>query len=241
MKTLKNLTLVPACLATGLAVAASQLHAQEIPPPTTASSSSASRIALVAEAGTAGIGPSLIITANPKLSFTVGYTWLDHSYDVESDDNNYDGKLKLSNFKALANWHPWGGTFHFSGGIFASDNKVDVTLRPKNGTTYEINGHTYNSSQISSISGSAEFEDSVAPYIGVGWAKSPANSGLAFYATLGVFFAGDASARLTGQATNPATNVQLQNDLRQEERDINDDLDGLALYPVAQIGIQYRF
>jgi hypothetical protein len=229
-----------ACLIAGLASMTTIAQAQEIPAPTV--DREASRISVVAEAGTAGIGPSVIFTANPNLTFTVGYTWLDTDYDVESDDNNYDGKLKLSNFKALANWHPWGGTFHVSGGLFATDNKVDVTLRPKNGTTYEINGRTYTSSQVSSISGSAEFEDDIAPYIGVGWAKSPASSpGFAFYATLGVFFAGDATARLDAQGTNVLNNAQLQSDIRAEEREINDDLDDLGLYPVAQLGVQYRF
>ena len=230
-------TSVVAAAATGLAFAASA-HAQEIPPPTTATEPS--RFALVAEGGTAGFGPSLIYTVNPKFTVTVGYTWLDHNYDVESDDNEYDGKLKLSNFKALANWHPWGGTFHFSGGVFATDNKVDVTLRPTERQTYEINGNEYSSTLINSLGGSASFEDDVAPYIGIGWAKNPANTGLAFYATIGVFFAGDASANLS--ATGPITaNPQFQADLRAEERDINDDLEDLGAYPVIQLGIMYRF
>jgi hypothetical protein len=227
-----------ACVLAALASAA-LAHAQEIPAPTY--DTEPSRFSIVAEAGTAGVGPAVIITANPNLTFTVGYTWLDTDYDVESDDNNYDGKLKLSNFKAIANWHPWGGVFHFSGGVFATDNQVDVTLRPKNGTTYEINGRTYTSSQISSISGSATFDDDIAPYIGLGWAKAPASSpGFAFYATLGVFFAGDASARLDARG-NGVSDLTLQNDIRAEEREINDDLDDLGLYPVAQLGVQYRF
>jgi hypothetical protein len=238
MKTLSSHKLRAACVVAGLAATTTITSAQEIPPPTSATEPS--RFALVAEAGTAGIGPSLIYTVNPKFTVTVGYTWLDHNYDVESDDADYDGKLKLSNFKALANWHPWGGTFHFSGGVFATDNEVSVNAKPEPGNTYKINGTNYSTSQIQSISGAASFEDDIAPYIGLGWAKSPANSGLAFYATLGVFFAGDASASLN--ATGPAAaNPQFQADLRAEERDINDDLEDLGAYPVAQIGIQYRF
>jgi hypothetical protein len=238
MKTLPSPALRSTCLVAGLAVIATSALAQEIPAPTTASEPS--RFALVAEAGTAGIGPSLVYTVNPKFTVTVGYTWLDHNYDVESDDNEYDGKLKLSNFKAIANWHPWGGTFHFSGGVFASDNKVDVTLRPTERQTYEINGREYSSTLINSLGGSATFEDDIAPYIGIGWAKNPANSGLSFYATLGVFFAGDASANLS--ATGPITlDPQFQADLRAEERDINDDLEDLGAYPVLQLGILYRF
>ena len=56
----------------------------------------------------------------------------------------------------------------------------------------------------------------------------------------GVFFAGDASANLT--ATGPIVlDPQFQADLRAEERDINDDLEDLGAYPVAQLGILYRF
>jgi hypothetical protein len=227
-----------ACLLAGLASTAGVALAQEIPAPT--ASNTASRVALVAEAGTAGFGPSLIITASEKFTFTLGYTWLDYDYDVESDDADYAGDLKLSNFKALANWHPWGGTFHFSAGLFATDNEVSVTAKPEPGNTYEINGVTYNSSQINSITGAATFEDDIAPYIGVGWAKNPSNSGLAFYATLGVFFAGDASARLSATGSL-ANDPQFQANLRAEENDINDDLEDLGAYPVLQLGIQYRF
>ena len=227
------------CLTAALALTETSLSAQEIPAPTVGREPS--KFALVAEAGTTGFGPALVFTVNPKFTLTLGYTWLDHDYDVESDDAEYDGKLKLSNFKALANWHPWSSAFHFSGGLFASDNQIDVTAKPKAGNIFEINGRDYGSSQITSLTGNASFEDDIAPYIGLGWAKSPANSGLAFYATIGVFFAGDASVRLSGQGTNIANNVQLQSDLRQEEREINDDLSDLAVYPVLQLGIQYRF
>jgi hypothetical protein len=238
MNTLRSHKFPAACLIAGLASTAALVSAQEIPPPTSASD--ASRFALVAEIGTAGIGPSLIYTVNPKFTVTVGYTWLDYDYDVESDDADYDGKLKLSNFKALANWHPWGGTFHFSGGVFATDNEVSVNARPEPGNTYSINGTDYSTSLIQSVTGAASFEDDIAPYIGIGWAKSPTASGLAFYATLGVFFAGDASASLN--ATGPAAaNPQFQADLRAEERDINEDLEDLGAYPVLQLGIQYRF
>jgi hypothetical protein len=227
-----------ACLAAGLALLANLATAQEIPAPKSADT--ASRLALVAEAGTAGFGPSLIISASDKFTFTVGYTWLDYDYDVETDDADYNGKLKLSNLKALANWHPWGGTFHFSAGLFATNNEVSITARPAPGNVFEVNGVDYPTSQIQSITGTATFEDDIAPYVGIGWAKSPANSGLAFYATLGVLFAGDANARLT--ATGPAANTpQFQSNLRAEERDINDDLGVLGAYPVLQLGLQYRF
>jgi hypothetical protein len=224
------------CLLAGLASTASLATAQQAP----ADKDTASRIALVAEAGTAGFGPSLIITANEKFTFTLGYTWLDYDYDVETDDADYNGKLNLSNIKALANWHPFSGTFHFSAGLFATDNEVSITARPAPGNVFEVNGVDYPTSQIQSITGTATFEDDIAPYVGIGWAKSPANSGFAFYATLGVLFAGDATARLS--ATGPAAGTtQFQNNLRAEERDINDDLGVLGAYPVLQFGLQYRF
>jgi hypothetical protein len=230
-----------ACLVAGLAVTAIAASAQEIPPPEpSAAPREPSRFALVIEGGTTGVGPALIYTVNPKFTVTVGYTWLDTSYDTESRDADYGGDLNLSNIKAVANWHPWGGTFHFSAGVYATDNEVELTAKPEPGETYEINGRIYTSAQITSITGAATFEDDIAPYIGVGWAKNPARGGWGFYANLGLFFAGDASARLS--ATGPeANNPQFQNDLRAEEADINDDLEDLGIYPVAQIGVIYRF
>jgi hypothetical protein len=237
MKNLPNRLLASSLLA-ALVSTATLASAQEIRPPN--STPPLSRFALIAEGGTAGLGASLIYTVNPKITVTLGYTWLDYSYDVESDDADYDGNLDLSNLKLLANWHPWGGTFHFSAGLFATDNEVSLEAKPKAGYVFEVNGVDYSGAQIRTIGGKAVFEDDIAPYIGVGWAKNPANTGLAFYATLGVMFAGDASAKLT--ATGPSANDPgfLAN-LRAEENSINEDLEDFGLYPVLQLGIQYRF
>lgn len=237
---MKNLPtrLLTSSLIAALVSTATLSSAQEIPAPQTAST--ASRIALVAEAGTAGFGPSLVITASKKVTFTVGYTWLDYDYDVDSDDASYNGQLNLSNFKAVANWHPSGGSFHLSGGVYLSDNTIDLTAKLKSGNTYEINGVSYNNTQVSSLSGLATFADDVAPYVGIGWAKSPANSGFAFYADIGVIFCGDASVRFS--ATGSATGTQsFKDNLRQEENEINDDLSSLSVYPVLQLGVMYRF
>jgi hypothetical protein len=237
MKNLPNRLLTSSVIA-ALVSTATLAAAQEIPAP--AVTSEASRIALVAEGGTAGLGASLIYTVNPKVTVTLGYTWLDFDYDVESDDADYDGNLDLSNLKLLANWHPWGGTFHFSAGLFATDNEVSLEAKPKPGYVFEVNGVDYSGAQIRTIGGKATFEDDVAPYIGVGWAKTPANTGLAFYATLGVLFAGDARADLT--ATGPSANDPgFVANLRAEENSINEDLEDFGLYPVLQLGIQYRF
>lgn len=81
---------------------------------------------LVVEVGIVGIGLLFIYIVNFKFIVMVGYIWFDYNYDVELDDNEYDGKLKFFNFKVIVNWYFWGGIFYFFGGVFVSDNKVDV-------------------------------------------------------------------------------------------------------------------
>src|SRR6185369_14877204 len=65
----------------------------------------APRFAIAAEVGTVGYGPAVVVTASKYFSATVAYTWFSYDYDFSDTDGDYNGKLKLSNFQAIANWH----------------------------------------------------------------------------------------------------------------------------------------
>ena len=197
-------------------------------------------IAIGAEFGTAGIGPAAIFTASEHFTATVGYTWFNYTYNTSSSDTDYNGKLKLSNLQAIANWHPFAGTFHLSAGFFISDNKVDVTAKAKSGTTYDIGGTTYTADQVGSVSGNVKLAKNAVPYIGLGWAKKPLKGGLGFFADIGVVFSSTPQTKLI--ATGPiASDTTFQANLQKEENNINHDLKPLRYYPVVQAGLMYRF
>lgn len=200
----------------------------------------ASRIAIGANAGTTGLGASVWITASPKWVVKLGYDSYDTDESYETDEVDYNGNIDLSNGFAMLEWHPGAGGFYLSAGAVATSNKVGVTGNPRNGTTFEFDGTVYSASDVGSVVGTVEWENSVAPYLGLGWSKKPDSKGWGSFIELGVMQSGSAQAELT--ATGPiASQPAFIADLEAEERELNDELDEFELYPVARIGLMYRF
>jgi hypothetical protein len=226
-------------MALSVCLVAIGLHAESAPAPTT--ESKASRFAIGAEAGTAGYGPVLVVTASKHFTLNVGYTWLNYDYDYTDTNGDYKAKLKLSNFQAMANWHPFAGTFHLSAGAFATENKMDMTGVPKAGNTYDIGGTIYTAAQVGTLTGAAEISSGVAPFLGLGWTKVPTKSGFGFFFEVGVLFINAPTVKLATTGGTLANDPTFKSNLHKEEQTINDDLSSFKYYPVAQLGLIYRF
>lgn len=196
--------------------------------------------ALGVEAGTTGLGASTWFSASDQLSFNLGFGALDRDDDYTTDGVDYSGNVNLSNGFAILQWHPGGGPFHLSAGAVLADNQVSVVGQPQDGTTYEIGGVSYPATQVGSILGDVDWENALAPYIGLGWAKAPRKEGWGLFLNVGVMQSGSAQASLdaTGLIANDPT---FQANLRAEEQSVNDELDEFDLFPVARIGLMYRF
>jgi len=219
------------------------LHAESIPTPTTPEPS-IPRFAIGAEVGTAGFGPVMVLTATKQVSFDLGYTLLSYNYDFSDNKGDYKGKLKLSNLQAIANWHPFASSFHVSAGAFFSNNKVALSAKAKNGAFYGIGDNDYASSQITSVDGTVELIKGAAPYLGLGWSKTPSKTGFGFYCKLGVVFMNSPNTKLAAHYAPgaPASVIsQAEADLRKDEKKANDDLNFVRYYPVVEIGLMYRF
>ncbi len=197
-------------------------------------------VALAAEGGTTGIGPAIWITASPALSLSAGYGALDIDETYSTDGVDYDGSAELSNPYALLRWHPFKGNFNIAAGAVFTDNQVAVVGRPGAGSTFEIGGVEFDADQVGSLQGDVEWSNSTAPYLGIGWAKKPGENGWGAYLDIGVMDSGSAQAMLT--ADGPlAADPTFQARLRQEEQEVNDELDEFDLYPVIKLGLMYRF
>jgi hypothetical protein len=209
-------------------------------PVPTKTEASIPRFAIGGEIGTVGWGPVVVLTASKHFTANLGYTWFNYDYDYSDTDGDYKAKAKLSNIQAIANWHPFAGTFHLSAGAFLTDNKVDMTAVPSGNKTYEIGDGTYTAAQVGTLAGTAVISDGVAPFLGLGWAKSPGKSGFGFYFDVGILFIDAPTA--TFYATGPIANdPNFKANLRKEEQSINDDLSSFEFYPVIKMGFVYRF
>ncbi|MFT3783583.1 MAG: hypothetical protein QM790_16340 [Nibricoccus sp.] len=209
-------------------------------PNSTDNSSPVPRFAIGAEIGTAGYGPVTVFTVSKHFTVDVGYTWMSYSYDYTNSDADYNAKLKLSNIQGRINWHPFAGTFHLSAGAFQTDNKIDLVGKPKAGGNFSIGDADYTAAQVGNLTGTAEIGSGVAPFVGLGWSKTPAKKGFGFFFDVGVLFI-DAPT-VTMNVTGPiAIDPTFKANLQKEIRDMNDDLSSYKYYPIVQLGLLYRF
>jgi hypothetical protein len=105
------------------------------------------------------------------------------------------------------------------------------------GGTFEINHHSYASSQVGVLEGEGKFHD-LSPYAGLGFGTAARGGHFAFVFDLGVAF-GRPKISLT--ASGAASNQQLQSDLNAEIQEAQEDANKLPGYPVISLGLMYRF
>lgn len=67
--------------------------------------------------------------------------------DFDSDDIDYDGRVRLKSGGIMANVYPLGGGFRISGGVRFNDNGGRATATPSGGV-YEIGGKSYIAAQV---------------------------------------------------------------------------------------------
>ncbi|HEX4938826.1 MAG TPA: hypothetical protein VFX11_09135, partial [Candidatus Kapabacteria bacterium] len=152
----------------------------------------------------------------------------------------------------LLDWHPFGGGFRVSAGGFNVDNELSGVGSGVG--TYHIGDTTYTVDENDDLEVNAliELGDGFKPYLGLGWGNSPSNKGgLLLSFDVGILFQGSPSADLevTGTATDEGTGLTVdfstdptvQEEVRKEEQNLEDEVKDFDLYPVISAGIGWRF
>lgn len=222
----------------GMAVAATALLTA------TAGQAQDGRFALGANAGTTGLGVEAQVMVNPKLTLRGGFDSLAFDQEVDGEDILYDGEIDFSTGGIFADVHPTGGAFFLSGGIYFGDRQLTVSATPEPGTTVEIGDEQFAAAEVGTLGGQLDF-GGTAPFVGLGWNNTfTKDRRIGFKFLVGAAFGSDPSATLarTGGATlSPAVQADLDAELRAEELEIEDEVEGFTIYPVVQIGLAYRF
>lgn len=186
-----------------------------------------------AKIGTLGYGVEGTTGITDKVNLRFGYQGINTSfdYDYETDNGvtaNFDSTLKLGNASVLVDWHSFSSAFRFTGGLMSNGFKLEGTAPQGN---YQIGDNVYN------VELGAKFEtkNSVAPYFGVGWGNAVDDKKRwILSADLGVLHTGSFTVDLTASGVP-------EDDIAREEAKIQDELDKYKFYPVATIGVSYRF
>jgi hypothetical protein len=189
---------------------------------------------------TTGLGIEVAKLLTGHVGARVGGSFFSASTSKSQSDISYDASLKLHTFAALIDLSPARrGSFHVTGGLVTNPLTITATGQPSSSGTFKINGNTYTSSQVGTLTLQGKFR-SASPYLGFGFG-TPANTGSALKLLFDVG-AVIAKPRILLTATGAASNPQLASDLQaQEDTTQHDVRKYLKVYPVLSLGLAYRF
>jgi hypothetical protein len=202
--------------------------------------------AVAVRAGTPGVGLDLDLGLSPAFGLRVGFAGFNIDHSIDTSDVDYDGRLKLRTVTGLLDWYVFRGDFHLTAGVAGNGTKLDVVGQPSQGS-YTLNGTTYSSSQLGSLSGELKFGNSVAPYLGLGWGNPAGESGhLHFLLDIGAIYGGTPSVSLSAQCgpaapSGSALCDQIQSNAATEQQKLRAKASILRWYPVASLGVAVRF
>lgn len=162
----------------------------------------------------------------------------------EGDELEYDSDVDLENSYVLADWHPWNRYFRVTGGLFLNNSGATVVtscnaqaLIP--GTeSCEFGNSRFPAAILGDVTTKVDF-DELAPYLGIGWGHRP-ESGFAFNADLGIIYVGSASVDMRSSGSCNSDD-QCRNEIEEEEREIEKELEDYRFLPFVSLGVSYLF
>lgn len=207
-----------------------------------ASTAQAAEISTTASLGTTGFSLHLTTPLAAKLNARVGVNYGRFTYDGNTDDVQYDFKLKLATVDALLDYHPFDGAFRISGGLVYNGNNSEAIAKPNGNGTYELNGRIYPAAAVGDLSGKMEFRKT-APYLGIGFGNAVKAAGWNFGMDLGVTFQGAPETSLSNRGCNAPAAVctQIASDVAAENASFKEEVKDFDVYPVIRVGVSYRF
>jgi hypothetical protein len=202
---------------------------------------SAGDFTLGVTAATPGLGAELGYAFNEHVALRVGGYGFNYDYDGEESGVNYESELELRSGALLVDWHPLGGVFAISAGVYANGNELNATGVADAGGEYEIGGETFTAAEVGTLGASVDF-NSTAPYLGLGWrSRGGEDGGFGWHVDLGVLFQGSPDVELTSTGGSLSGNALLQAEIDAEEADLENEIDQYEFYPVLGLGLSWTF
>lgn len=203
------------------------------------------QVAVSADIGSTGVGGYLIVPMETTVNGRFGVHTLSRSKDQSAGSIDYDTKATLRTVDILFDWFALeGSAFRLTAGVIYNGNKLEAAARPDGSGNYSINGKTYSAADVGTLNGLIEFRRA-APYFGVGWGNPLAITKKKWHLVgdLGVFVQGPPKVKLVslGCTTSQTVCRALATDVAAERARFEEEIDFVKIYPVARIGVAYRF
>lgn len=192
-------------------------------------------IGIYGQLGTLGAGAGMAVSVGSALEARIGVNGFAFSMNRTSGNVDYDARVKLRSADALLDWFPWANGLRVSIGAAYNDNRIDLNGRPSMAGAFTLNGMSFSASQVGMLRGDVTFQKA-APYVGIGWGRAAgAAKGVGLVMDLGALYQGFPKVRLSASGMIPAAFAESA------RRQLESDLRGYRWYPIASVGLAYRF
>src|SRR6185436_19205348 len=149
------------------------------------------QVGISVRASTLGAGGEVSYRANRLIGLRVGGNYLSFTRNATIEGISYDVKPTFKSGSGILDLHPFGGSFHLSGGVVWNSNRGDVVAQLTGPVT--IGASTYQPSDVGSLTGRLDYGRKYAPYAGLGFGG---RSRVSFLFDVGLVFSGHPTASL---------------------------------------------
>ena len=196
-------------------------------------------VAVGATAGTSGVGLDVQVKLGPIFTLRGSLDRLSWGADQRYDGIDYNGDLTFDTVGGFIDMHPLANGFLISGGAYVGDRNIALAATPTG--PVEIGGQTWTPGQVGTLNGAVKLSG-VAPFVGLGWDDTFYRSGCwGFCAVAGVAWSDAPEVVLTSTGGSLSNDPTFQARLRDESQAITDEAEGYGLFPIIQVGLNYKF
>jgi hypothetical protein len=205
------------------------------------STANQSPFALSVGVGSNGVLVEGAFKLNNQLVLRAQASALDFNYGFKSQDIAYDGRFHFNTGGGFVDWHLASNPWLITAGAVDGQRDVKVSAKPSMTGSITIHGVTYPVSEIGSVVGKIDYGNA-APVVGAGWDNTfYGHHGWGFRAIAGVQF-GEHPPQTRIHAIGPyATQPTVIANVQADQATLQHDAADFSYYPVAQIGVNYRF
>ncbi len=195
--------------------------------------------ALGLHGGTTGIGADAQVGLGRHVALRGSVDGLLLSHDATYGGIPYTGRWRGVTGGVFADVHPFANAFMVSGGAYAGTRKATITSKPTGAIT--IAGHSFTPDQVGQLDGEIRLT-SAEPFVGAGFSNALRTKGRwSVTAVAGVAFSGRPNVTLTSSGGAFSSNPLVLSAVADEQAIIAHDVRNYRYYPVATIGLAYRF
>lgn len=196
-------------------------------------------VAVGATVGTAGVGLDVQIKLGPIFTLRGSLDRLTYAADESYDGIDYQADLAFDTFGGFIDMHPLANGLLISGGAYVGDRNIALAATPTG--PVNIGGQTFSPAQVGTLNGTIKLGD-VAPFVGIGWDDTFYRSGRwGFRAVAGVAWSDKPDVALTSTGGSLSNDPTFRARLQDESQQITEESEGYGLFPVVQVGLNYKF